>query len=171
MFLDSTPKQAPQREVAISPGRDGIIDTLKLMRRLVREGKKNPAVRNTALAAIQGAPAKYWRGEVEILFSLVRDDVRYTLDINGLETLQTPQRTLELRAGDCDDKSTLLAALLESVGHPTRFRALGFAPGELSHVIVETLVGDDWVPLDATESGAPVGWSPPGVRDFHVIHN
>ena len=40
--------------------------------------------------------------------------------INGVETVQTPLRTLENEAGDCDDKSLLTATLLETFGFSTR---------------------------------------------------
>lgn len=174
MLLDLTPQYAPQSEHSIPPGREGVIETLRLMRRLVREYKKAPAIRNRTLESLNFAPEKDWLGEIEILFRFVRDHIRYTLDVNGIETLQTPERTLILGHGDCDDKATLLAAMLESVGHPTRFHAIGERAGELSHVFVETRVGDDWIALDPTESLAEIGWSPVFetiVRDHALVHN
>jgi transglutaminase-like putative cysteine protease len=145
--------------------------TLELMSRIVRRYKRHSAVRNTALELTQGLAQKDSPGEIRRLFEFVRDRVRYVRDIKGIETLQTPDATLEIGQGDCDDKSTLLAALLETIGYPTRFVAVGSRPGSYSHVYVETRTrsGERWLPLDATE---PVlaGWSPRGAS-FLRWHN
>jgi transglutaminase-like putative cysteine protease len=174
VLLNFAPEYAPQSEIQIPPGREGVIETLRIMRRLVREWKKHPAVRNRTLEVLNFAPSKEWLGEIERIFFFVRDHIRYTLDVNGIEVLQTPERTLLLGHGDCDDKAVLLASMLESVGHPTRFHAIGEQPGELTHVFVETRVGDDWFALDPTEAEADIGWSPvmvASVRDHAIVHN
>lgn len=160
----------PQVEIAVAPGREGVIDTLRLMRRLVRHYKKSPEIRNKAESIIAFASEKNWAGEVESLFSWVQSNIRYTLDTNGIERLQTPEALLASGQGDCDDKATLLAAMLEAVGHPSRFVAVGFQRGELSHVFVEARIGEEWVALDATEPHE-MGWRPPGVKDHFIIHN
>ena len=68
-----------------------------------------------------------------------------------VEVVQTPTYTLTNQFGDCDDKSTLLATMLESIGHPCRFVAIGYTrSGEFEHVFVETRVGANWLGLDAT---------------------
>jgi len=97
--------------------------------------------------------------EVKCLHAYVRDSIRYLQDPVDVERLQSADKTIELGAGDCDDKSILLAALLESIGHPTRFIAIGFEPEIYSHVYVETKIGAEWVPLETTES-VEVGWEP-----------
>jgi transglutaminase-like putative cysteine protease len=131
------------------------------MWRFVQQYKTSGTVRETALSLIAGVAQKDWAGEVREIFEWVRDHIRYTRDINGVETLQTPEATMELGAGDCDDKSTLLAALLESIGHPTRIVAAGYhRPGSYSHVYVETRLGSGWVPLDATLLDRPMGSLP-----------
>jgi transglutaminase-like putative cysteine protease len=142
-------------------GEQGTATTLRLMRRFVHDYRTSGQVRETALALIADVRQKDWVGEVRAVFDWVRDHIRYTRDINGVETLQTPEATLELGAGDCDDKSTLLAALLESIGHPTRFVAAGYQMlGRYSHVYVETHIGSRWVPLDATLIDKPMGSLP-----------
>lgn len=146
----------------IPSGKAGIIETLKIMSRLTKEGKKTLAIRQTALSLVNGANQKDWLEEVSRLFEFVRDRIRYVKDIKDVETLQTPDKTLEFQQGDCDDKSVLLASLLESIGHPTRFIAIGFAPNVYVHVYVETKIGNKWVALETTEP-VPLGWSAPGV--------
>lgn len=146
---------------SLPPGEPGTRATLLAMAAMATRYKTAAAIRSTALDLIRGCAPKDWPGEVRAIFAFVRDGIRYARDVRGVETLQTPEATMELEAGDCDDKSTLLAALLESVGHPTRFVAVGFSqPGAYSHVYVETLLNNRWTPLDATMSNAPVGWAP-----------
>lgn len=138
----------------------GTNTTLKLMAGLVKQFKRDPVIRDTAISLLAGVRPRDWAGETRALYEYVRDRIRYTRDVNGVETIQTPPVTMELEAGDCDDKSTLLAALLESVGHPTRFVATGYrAPHAYSHVYVESLIGTKWMPLDATTE-QPFGWEP-----------
>lgn len=112
--------------------------------------------------------AKDFRGEVECVFDFVQNEIRYIQDINNVETIQTPEYTLENGYGDCDDKATLLASMLESIGHPCRFAALALCvPGEFDHVIIQTLIGTRWVPLDATED-EPMGWQPPEIIEWLI---
>jgi transglutaminase-like putative cysteine protease len=147
---------------SIPPGEPGTRATLRAMRTFVRTYKAHDQIRSTAIELTRHLPPKDWLGQVRALFGFVRDHIRYTRDIDGIETLQTPPATLELEAGDCDDKATLLAALLGSIGHPSRFVAVGFSsPGNYSHVYLETPVGTRWLALDATVSTATVGWAPP----------
>lgn len=139
------------------------------MARLVREAKRDYSIRAKALALLENIPQKAWGAEISALHAFVRDGVRYVKDVNGIETLQTPIKTLEIRQGDCDDKSTLLAALLESVGHPSRFVAVALNGGPYSHVLVETRIGNRWIPLETTENVAP-GWYPKNVTSRMVEH-
>lgn len=153
-------------------GEPGTATTLRMMRSYVQQFKKSPEVRDTALALIAPLPQKDWVGEVRIVFEWVRDHIRYVRDVHGVETLQTPVATMDLGAGDCDDKSTLLAALLESIGHPTRFVAAGYRElHRYSHVYVETLLGTRWVPLDATLVDKPMGSIPREPVARLVVHN
>lgn len=153
----------------IPSGKAGISQTLDVMRDLVRAGKKSLTVRQLALSLVKGLPQKDYAGEVKRLFYFVRDHIRYVRDIVGVETVHTPDEVLANGQGDCDDKSILLAALLESIGHPTRFVAVGFKPGQLSHVLVETKIGNRWVSLETTEPVAP-GWQPKKVVERMERH-
>ncbi|HJW55863.1 MAG TPA: transglutaminase-like domain-containing protein [Burkholderiaceae bacterium] len=155
---------------AIPDGVAGIEATLAHMMDYVREYKKDPQVRGLARELTLSLPQKHFSGEVEALFEFVRDEIRYLWDIADVETLQTPVVTLENQSGDCDDKATLLAALLESIGHKTRFVAAGFQPGQYEHVFLETKIGNNWIALDPTEP-VPMGWTPPGMRARMVRHN
>jgi len=136
------------------------------MRRYVIDYKIHPAVRELALKLTRHLPQKDFDGEIAALFDYVQNSIRYVRDINGVETVQTPIKTLEYGAGDCDDKALLLAAMLESLGHETRFYAVGFRPSTISHVLLECkLINGKWLALETTEP-VRLGWTPPGVMEF-----
>lgn len=145
---------------SLPSGSAGTAETLRLMRDMANRYKTDMQVRGVALDLVRGLAPRDWVGEVKALFEYVRDSIRYVRDIAGVETLQTPPTTIELEAGDCDDKSTLLASLLASIGHESRFVAVGYRTlGAFQHVYVEALLNGKWVPLDATVP-REFGWSP-----------
>lgn len=65
--------------------------------------------------------------------------------------IQYPDRTLEIGSGDCDDKTVLLATLLESIGIPTALQAVGFSPNRFTHVFVLANLQGKWIGLETTE--------------------
>lgn len=154
-----SPAPRPSLLLGIPEGAEGVRFTLHIMSRLVKVFKADSRIRALAESLVADLPGKDYAAEVRRVFYYVRDSIRYTQDVNDVETLKTPLATVETRQGDCDDKSTLLAALLESLGHPSRFVAIGFEPENFAHVYVETFIGRDWMALDATEPVEP-GWSP-----------
>lgn len=155
----------------IGEGRPAVRRTLRIMRRMVRDAKRDPRLCSLALDLVRWVPDKEWLAEITQIFYYVRDNVRYVQDVADIETLRTPQKTLELMQGDCDDQSVLLATLLQCINHPARFVAVGFDPesDDLSHVFVQTRAGEGWISLDPTEPVA-VGWSPPGVTSVMIEH-
>jgi len=150
-------------------GPEGTAETLKIMRSLIRAGKKSLPVRLLALELTKnGLRQKNWVGEVSRIHAFVRDKIRYIKDIRGVETLQTVEKTLEFKQGDCDDKTILTAALLESIGHPTRIVAVGFHGNNYSHVFPETKIGGEWISVETTEPVA-LGWRPSHVKNRMVV--
>jgi transglutaminase-like putative cysteine protease len=153
---------------AIPEGAAGVRQTLYLMRALTQQYKTALPLRTLAAQLVQDCTQKNWACEVKQLHAFVRDRIRYVRDIHGVETVQSPDKTLELGYGDCDDKATLLATLLQTIGHPVRFVAIGTRTvGDYSHVFVETQIGPNgktglprWIALETTEP-VPAGWSPP----------
>lgn len=147
--------------VPIGEGMAGIFDTVALMRRLAREGSRDIRIRNAAAQVIYLQPERSERHEVESLFAFVRDHVRYMRDPLFYEAVAIPAQVLALGYGDCDDKATLLAAMLESVGYLSRFVVTGYAdPNRPEHVYLQVLIGQDWVNADPTEH-MPLGYAPP----------
>lgn len=160
----------PSKVIEQRPGTAGVAQTLDLMSALVKEYKKNPVIRELAVNLCAGLKQKDFRGEIARIHSFVKNQIRYIKDVHGVETLQTPLVTLEIGAGDCDDKSSLCASLLESIGHPTRFVAMGFLPGSYSHVTVQTKLGRGWRTVETTEP-VELGWIPAQLQNIMIRHN
>ncbi len=137
------------------------------MSRLVKTYKKNTAIRETALDLVKTLPAKNWAAEANALYEFVRDKIRYVRDVNEVETVATPVKTLEYEQGDCDDKVVLLASLLESIGHPSAFVALGYAPQTFTHVYLQSKINKKWVGMETTENW-PMGMRPKGMP-YHMV--
>jgi transglutaminase-like putative cysteine protease len=164
--------EAPQvaRIVSLPEGPRAVRETLKIMRYFSRLAKRDPDIRAKAASIVETLPGKAFAGEVVMLFYWVQQNVRFIMDTTGIEVLQTPAETLRARQGDCDDLSLLLSGLLESIGHRTAFRAVGFTPDSLTHVYVLTYLQQAWWPLDPSVPEPP-GWEPPGVRKSLLIYN
>lgn len=129
------------------------------MAELIRQGRTALPVRETMKTLIRHLPQKDYMGEIAAAHAFVRDRVRYTRDIRSVETLHTAERLLADRQGDCDDKSILVAALLESIGHRTRLVAIGPRKGVFSHVFPQVVHPKEpgvWINLECTEPW-PVG--------------
>lgn len=170
MYFDASNSPITATLQAIPEGKAGTVATLKIMRSITKTGKTTLPVLTLARSLIAHLPQKDWFNEAKVLHRFVRDEIRYVKDVAGVETVQTPDVTLSLKSGDCDDKSVLLAALLESIGHPTRFVAIGFKPDDFVHVFVETRIGTSWIALETTEP-VEMGWSPKNVVSRLAIYN
>lgn len=163
-MLIKTTKKKPSKTTlsGLAGGRAGIRATLSAMVKLTNAAKRDIEIRELALSILENVPAKCWVCEAKAIQNYVRDNIRYTLDIDGIETIASPQKTLEYKQGDCDDMSVLAASLLQVVGHPARFIAVGFNGRPISHVLVETLIGSRWQPMELTENLA-FGVYPPNI--------
>jgi transglutaminase-like putative cysteine protease len=169
-LLNFYPAARPMTLGSVPNGSAGVAATLRAMVALARDYRKNAGVRQLAASLVRDLPQYDKVGEVRALHAFVRDNIRYTSDIRQVELLQTPQATLEMGVGDCDDKSTLLSALLESIGFKTRFIAIAM-PGSkvLSHVLVQVKLGQKWIWLE-TIKNVEAGWAPPGVKRGMLAH-
>ncbi|MHB8071871.1 MAG: transglutaminase-like domain-containing protein [Candidatus Cryosericum sp.] len=177
MLLNSIPpNQAGPAQPAksslgfIPEGPAGIVVTLDMMSKIVRQYKTSLTVRNLATSITQQLPGKDYRGEIEAVQRWVKNNIRYVRDVSDVETLQTPEALLQSRSGDCDDQAMMVATLLESIGHPTGFVAVGFSPNEYDHVYAITRLGTAWLSVETTEN-VPIGWRPDNVVSHLVKFN
>jgi transglutaminase-like putative cysteine protease len=117
-------------------------------------------VRKAALDAVQGVE----RGQPEIdsVFNWVKDHIEFRGESG--EYLQSPEATIRLGAGDCDDQSTLVATLLRSLGYQVDFRTVAMRGSEEEYSHVYAVVQDkgtgQWIPVDTTVERAYPGWEP-----------
>ncbi len=115
---------------------------------LLRKFRTNPHIRKTALHLVRDVPERDHVQEAKTLHAYVRDRVPFRRDIHGVETIQTPDITL-LYGGDCDDKSLLLAVLLESIGFLTRMIVVtNNILKNFSHILPEVYVDGEWFPME-----------------------
>lgn len=148
----------------IPKGYSGTKSTVEYMKTLLRAGAKDFYVRQKAIDILmkEGVVPKDYLGEIKALFEWVKHHVRYTKDPFRVEVLHSAKRMLELRAGDCDDMTILLGAMLEAVGHPVRLVLAGpdlLRPRFFTHVYLEVCFKGRWISLDPTMPH-PLGWAP-----------
>lgn len=129
------------------------------MRTLAKAGAITPQIRLLAINLCSRLRPQDFRGEAVLLHNFVRDEIRYIRDVQGVETVQTPEATLEIGAGDCDDKATLCASLFNSIGIKARFCVLNRS-GSLCHVWTQALIGGKWENSETTIN-LDFGESPP----------
>ena len=165
------------------PGGDaGTRATLGEMARLINEGARDWSVIQAARAVAADVPPTDHRGRISALFCWVRDKVRFTRDPVGVELLVgAPQMIADISErgeteGDCDEKTTLLGAMLKAVGYPVQLVAaktrpvrglFGSVVWTYSHVYLEARVpGVGNIRLDPTRMEAQVGQEVPSVGEL-----
>lgn len=158
----------------IPSGEAGVAATLQIMVRMTLEYRASPLVRMTAQTLVRECPSRDAICQVKTLHAWVRDHIKYLADVRDVETIQTPEYTLNMGSGDCDDQSVLMASLLESLGYQTRFVAIGVRGGGFSHVSSQVKLGTRWLNLETilpvlreawagvpAGTPTPIGWFPP----------
>lgn len=144
--------------------------TIAAMHRLVKDAVLDPRFRMLAgqIAQEAGVARRDYTGEAAALLAWVQNNVRYVRDPDlpgvGLESVADPRVTAATtRQGDCDDLSTLLAALAASIGFQYAFVTVGDdagKPNEFRHVYVTIYVpGKGWFAADPSFE-QPLGWEP-----------
>jgi hypothetical protein len=172
---------------AIPGGLAGVKATLKLMvgvaRSFLKPNSSNIpatqallAVRVLAQNLVQSCLDKDYWCEAQCLQVYVRDQIRYVRDMRSTETLQYPDKTIQLKSGDCDDKALLFCCLAECIGFETRLCAIGVDGEDFSHVSAQCLVpSKGWVnaetiPVDSKGTKVPLGWFPPDCTCLMLAH-
>jgi Transglutaminase-like superfamily len=147
-------------------GDEGTAQTIRRIRALVDQGKKDPFVNHltgTLLRKSRVAPYDE-EGEIRAIFRWVLHNIRFTKDPEGKECLRPARTTLEWGFGDCDDiNAILLPAMLGTVGHHARLVTIAShpaAPEQFTHVYCEVLFRGRWTALDAARSGTRFGVPP-----------
>ena len=172
---------------AIPPGIGGVQRTLRMMVDVASTFRYDIHIRTLAVCLVggrivtlsNGTQVRYplcrpkdYGAELTCIHAFVRDHIRYVRDIDGMETLQTPIQTLNVLAGDCDDKAVLFCALAGAIGFPTRFAAVAIDDGPFSHVMAQALLQDEFVNAETILTDPPVelGWEPPDATQVMFAH-
>ncbi len=151
---------------ALAGGDAGVFQTVRRMRELVEAAKVLPETRAVVLTALHGIREKDTLGEMTALYEWVREHVRFIRDPVGVEYLQAPAYMLRqiaqegVAAGDCDDASTLFAALAETAGYRTQFRVQAPPGDTFKHILVDVQIGGKWVSFDPSQRRHGAGWRP-----------
>lgn len=168
---------AAVRTVPIPKGDEGTVKTVQYMARMIREGSKDPSIRQTAISIVL-----HWPNDVEkvdALYRFVQSRMSYVRDCAYSEALMTANGHVRQflqagqSAGDCDDHVIFLGSLIASIGYPIRIVVIRGKPGDgpFDHVYLETLLRGTWVSLDATAKNKPLGWrvpNPSRIRKYNV---
>ncbi len=80
----------------------------------------DPDVRSMAASSAKKYPGQYNIYQICSLFDDTKRDIQYISDPRGKDIWSTPNETLTIGAGDCDDYAILLASLIESIGGTSR---------------------------------------------------
>ncbi len=91
-----------------------------ILREMITEAANDPAVIRKAIELVRPVDGGSFVDEAKALFQYVRDQIRYTNDVSGEDIYRTPQLTMDLRAGDCNNKVALGCSLAKAIGFPTR---------------------------------------------------
>jgi transglutaminase-like putative cysteine protease len=161
-------------KVKLTDSNKATYESVEVIKRLIEEGKKDYVIRRLAEKIIQYIPPKDYAQEVRSIYSFITKRLRYTKDINRVETVHRARDLLRwhLKAADCDDFVILTGALLESIGHPVRIVIIGSNPKnkeDYSHIYLHVKVKDKWISLDGSVPGAKMGWEAPKYASKKII--
>lgn len=167
---------------SLDRGYRGTSRTIDKMHLLVARGKLDPSIHKIATWIRLSVPQDY-RGSTketaQAIFDWVRRNGIFQRDPFQIERIEHPivsmQAVIEARrkgahrgrglfVGDCDMYSIWVAVLGGLLGFQYAFETSKSdprRPDEFSHVWSALLVGNEWLPLDASTPGAKPGWRPP----------
>lgn len=127
-----------------------IDERVKLIQKNVWDGVHDGRIRKLAGHITQHCGRDDGECEARAVYNYVRRNVRYSGDVGvvvnpktgrkeALDFYQTPARSLEVKVGDCDDASALVASLLAVLGHEVRLRVTAPDPkDEWAHIYAVT---------------------------------
>lgn len=149
----------PYRLGSIPSGEAGVAATLRIMVKFVLNYRANPVVRVTAQTVVRDCANRDVTCQVRAVHAFVRDNIKYVRDVRDVETIQTPDYTMRMGSGDCDDQAVLTCCMLESLGFQCRFLAQAIRGEGFSHVSGQVMLGTRWVNLETIIPTLPETWN------------
>ena len=149
----------------IPSGEPGTDATVRIIRQLIESGKRSLKIRYFAEWILKQyeVAARDRVGEIAAIHDWAKKNIRYVQDPYRVEYVQTPERLLETRTGDCDDFTALVGSLVEAIGYPVDIKVVA-KPGrkEFHHVYPVARIGAESVGLDASMP-VPLGYESPEI--------
>jgi hypothetical protein len=155
--------------VPLLAGDAGVAQTIELMKKLIDQGVKDPAINRYAIDSLRnfGAEQHDPVSAARAIFDTVSANFFFVNDPVGpsgaKETLRWPRVTLDLKAGDCDDFTVLICSLLGTIGLATRIVTVASDPrdpSQFTHVYPEVEIDGEWIPMDAARPDSQFGLAP-----------
>jgi hypothetical protein len=156
-----------------------VLASLPKIERMIEEGSRDPKIRLWATRILNdaGVEGRDDLGEVGAILRYAQTRIPYRKDpvkAEGLQSARFQLRSLEAGAqgADCDDFTIALGSLLGSVGYPVRFAVTRpFADLPFGHIYPEVFIPSlgGWLPADATNANAELGWEAPRYAEKRVI--
>lgn len=158
------------RRIRIPTGSRGTTETLQVMADLIVEASQNLYFVQCVRGIIRSCASKDYRCEADAILQYVKQNVKYRQDPLLMEWVQSPGWTLFCEGqADCDDSSSLLAAMDLAAGHGAELVAVATErsnPSEYTHVFARVGLrtpggGVEWLGQDAVPTPARLGWEVP----------
>jgi len=150
-------------------GDAGVAQTIGVMRQIVDDAVKDPAVNAAAIEFVRGVSDSFSRDQkAQAIYAAVANRWLYVEDPVGpfgpKETVRPVRLLLQTFAGDCDDATILICALCGTIGIPCRIVTIAAdptSPREFSHVYPEAEIAPGrFVAMDVARPGSAYGVPP-----------
>lgn len=142
--------------------------TVSNILRLIREGKVNPEIRETAVGIIRATniAATDYPSVIKAVAEWVKDNVMFVRDPYRTDIVSSATETLKMGFGDCEDQSVVAASFLQSIGLPVKFIIVSKTGQMWDHAFLRVGYPPDnpvnWISVDTTIS-------PPSGREIPFV--
>lgn len=136
-----------------------IDEELRFLRKMVSQFRQAPQIRDLAVQIVQDSAVqpRDKKEQAKALARWVQANIYYIHELP--ERFQLPTETLRLKAGDCDDATTLLGSMLESVGIPVMLCCMSI-DGAWAHIFPSAVIGGKMMHLDTTTKTGDISQNP-----------
>jgi hypothetical protein len=157
----------------LARGDRGVEQTICVLKCLIDDAVKDPSINVQAIQILRDAGVANFgvMDRLRAFYAWISQPANflYVPDPIGpfgpKETVRPARTLFQVKGGDCDDYSALLASLLGTVGIRTRLVTIAAdrsSPNDFSHIYPEAEAAPGrWIPLDAARPGAQFGIAPP----------
>jgi Transglutaminase-like superfamily len=150
-------------------GDAGVAQTIGVMRQIIDDAVKDPYVNAAAIDFVRGVTDSFSRDQkAQAIYNAVAMRWLYVEDPVGpfgpKETLRPVRLLLQTFAGDCDDASILICALMGTIGIPCRLVTIAAdptSPREFSHIYPEAEIAPGrYAAMDVARPGSSYASAP-----------